>query len=142
MGYIMFKRLPFPWAYGLELLLAVPLFLSFYLLIAFVASTPAEEVRASGAVIPAHWEATLSNHGEYLRGFLPGAHPWLFGAVVVSFIGLGFMTWQLRLAQAQQQAAAAEHAWRHKVARIVTGLTWVLVGVTLFSFGLPYLVAA
>lgn len=121
----------------------MPSFLSFYLLIAFVASTPAEEARANGAVIPAHWEATLSNHGEYLRGFLPGEHPWLFGAVVVSFIGLCFMTRQLRLAQSsQEQAAPAEHAWRHKVARIVTGLTWVLLGVTLFSFGLPYLVAA
>ena len=138
----MFKRLPFPWAYGLELLLAAPSFLSFYLLIAFVASTPAEEIRANGAEIPAHWEAALSNHGEYLRGFLPGNHPWLFGAVVVSFIGLALITWQLRLAQSSQhQAATAEHAGWHKAARIVTGLAWLLIAVTLFSWGLPYLSA-
>lgn len=138
----MFKRLAFPWAYVLEPLLAVPSLLSFYCVFAFVASSPADAVRASGVDIPAHWEAAVANHGEYLRGFLPSAHPWWFGAAVASLVVWGLIAWQLKLAQASQQLAAApEHAWRHKVARTVALLAWVLVGWLLFSFGLSYLAA-
>ncbi|HEV2540509.1 MAG TPA: hypothetical protein VGU03_12510 [Frateuria sp.] len=139
----MFKRLPFPWAYVLEPLLAVPLFASFYLVIAFLASRPAEAVRESGASIPANWEAALPNHGGYLRGFLPSAHPLGLAAAVVALLVFGAIAWQLRLAQAaQQREAGPEHVARHKVAGAATFAAWALVAWLLFMLGLPRLAAA
>jgi hypothetical protein len=139
----MFKRLPFPLAYVLEPLLAVPLFGSFYLVVAFLASKPADAVRATGAVIPVGWEAAVPNHGGYLRGFLPSAHPILLSAAVASLIAFGLIAWQLRLAQAwQQRTTTPEQARRHKIAAAVTFAAWALVAWLLFMFGLPHLAAA
>ena len=135
----MLKRLPFPIVYILEPLLAVPLFASFYLVIAFAASQPAEAIRATGAVIPVNWEAALPNHGGYLRGFLPSAHPFLFSASVVSLAAFGFIAWKLRLAQQwQQRFAAPEEVKRHKVAGAVAFAAWVLAAWLFFTFALPY----
>lgn len=139
----MFNRLPFPWAYVLEVLLAAPLFASFYLVVAFVASQPADAVRATGAAIPMGWEAAVPNHGGYTRGFLPSAHPVLLCASVLALFAFGVIAWQLRLAQAaQRRTSLPERVTHHKVAAAVTFGAWALVAWLFVTFGLPKLAAA
>ncbi|TBV72244.1 hypothetical protein [Pseudoxanthomonas winnipegensis] len=139
----MFNRLPFPWVYVLEVLLAAPLFASFYLVVAFAASQPADAVRATGAAIPTGWEAAVPNHGGYIRGFLPSAHPVLLCASTIALLAFGVIAWQLRLAQAaQSRSALTEHVTYHKVAAAITFGGWALVAWLLVTFGLPQLAAA
>ncbi|WP_379654255.1 hypothetical protein [Pseudoxanthomonas sp. UC19_8] len=139
----MFNRLPFPLVYVLEVLLAAPLFASFYLVVAFVASQPADAVRATGAAIPTGWEAAVPNHGGYIRGFLPSAHPVLLCASTIALLAFGVIAWQLRLAQAaQRRSALTEHVTYHKVAAAITFGGWALVAWLLVTFGLPQLAAA
>lgn len=138
----MFKNLRFPLAYVLELLTAPLLFISFYIVVAFAASEPAASLRASGAVIPAGWEAALPNHGGYLRGFSITSHPALFAMAVAVAVVSGFISWQLRLAQAsQRRAAAPEQARRHYLAGMLTFASWAGLGLLLFTQVLPRLAA-
>ena len=139
----MFKNLRFPLAHILELLFTVPLFASFYFVVAFVASEPANRLRAAGASIPQGWEAGVANHGRYLPGFLPSSHPVLFALALAALVVFAVVAWQLRLAQsAQQRAATAEQAQRHKVASAITFVAWGAIGWAIVTQVLPRLAAA
>lgn len=139
----MFKSLRFPLAYILELVVALPLFVSLYFTGAFVASTPATTLRASGARIPASWEAALPNHGGYLRAFSAAEHPFLLAVSLAILALCAWISWKLRVAQVyQRKTAPPELVKRHTVANAITFVGWGALAFCLVTLALPKLAAA
>ncbi|MGG6463580.1 hypothetical protein [Solilutibacter silvestris] len=139
----MFKSLRFPLAYVLEVVLLVPLFASFCLVTAFIASHSSSSLRATEARIPSNWEAAVPNHGGYLRGFSITAHPALFALSIAVFLVVGALSWQLRVAQSwQRRNVPPAQARTYAIAAAVTFVAWVAIALFLFTQVLPKLAAA
>lgn len=137
------RSLPFPWVYVLELLLTPALFAAFYVTVVFFASDPADALREKGVAIPAAWEAAMSNHGAYVRGFSASAHPVLLLLSMFVLIVLNIAILQLRRAQeAQRGADGADRRTAHAIARAITFVIWAVRGFLMVMWVLPQLSVA
>ncbi|CAD7374220.1 hypothetical protein [Xanthomonas arboricola] len=130
----MLKNVKFPLLYIVELLIWLPLLISFYITSTFLAAKPIATLDLQGKSLPAGWEAAVPSHGKFLQGYLISNHPAAFGCSAVIMVGLAFLLYRVNRAQAVQRAAAGSRSNRsHLIASCLVFATLALIGYVLLT---------
>lgn len=129
---MMLERIKFPFIYILELLIWLPLLISFDVVTQFLSSKPVDDLDLQGKSLPATWEAAVPSHGKFLQGYLISHHPVAFACSAAAMIGLGFLLYRVNRAQVAQRAAAGTDGRRRHT--IVNGLVFATLALNGYVF--------
>ncbi|UUF00112.1 hypothetical protein NDY24_10805 [Xanthomonas hortorum pv. pelargonii] len=130
----MLKNMKFPLLYVVELLLWLPLIVSFYATSTFLSAKPIAALDLQGKSLPAGWEAAVPSHGKFLQGYLISNHPAAFGCSAVIMAGSAFLLYRVNRAQAVQRAAADSRGNRsHLIANGFVFATLAMIGYVLLT---------
>jgi hypothetical protein len=82
-------------------------------------ATPMGSLDLHGKMLPSTWEASVSNHGTYLPGYVIANHPLAFSIGVFGLLFSAAMLYVIHRAQKQQRlVAGADFDRPHKVANL------------------------
>jgi len=133
----MLKSLKFPIIYVVELLLWLPLLAGVAITASFLAAKPLASLDLQGKALPAHWEAAVSSHGQFIQGHLMSSSPgyfWFGAALVVA--STAFL-YPVHKAQAfQRQSASPTLKTAHTVAHVLVAALLLASSYALFQWSL------
>ncbi|UOS99255.1 hypothetical protein LZZ50_02430 [Xanthomonas arboricola] len=130
----MLKNVKFPLLYVVELLIWLPLLISFYVTSTFLAAKPIATLDLQGKSLPTGWEAAVPSHGKFLQGYLISNHPAAFGCSAVIMVGLAFLLYRVNRAQTVQRAEAGSRSNRsHLIANGLVFATLALIAYVLLT---------